>query len=45
MFTEDITKIADPKKLTSTGSFNLKDIKENAAELVNTYIKKYEKLN
>jgi len=44
MFTEDISKLADPKKLTSA-NFNLKDIKENATELVNTYIKKYEKLN
>lgn len=44
MFTEDIFKLADPKKL-SGANFNLKDIKENATELVNTYIKKYEKLN
>jgi len=45
MFSEDISKIADPKKISSNGNFNLKDIKENAAELVNNYIKKFEKLN
>ncbi len=44
MFTEDISKVADPKKLSSA-NFDLREIKENANELVNTYIKKYEKLN
>lgn len=44
MFSEDVTKLADPKKLAST-NFNLKEIKDNANELVNLYIKKYEKLN
>lgn len=44
MFSEDLTKLADPKKLTNS-NFNLKEIKDNATELVNLYIKKYEKLN
>lgn len=45
MFTEERTKLADSKKLVQSGNLNLINIKETAAELVNTYIKKYEKLN
>jgi len=38
------TSLSDPKKF-SGGNINLKEIRDNALELINTYIKKYDKGN
>jgi hypothetical protein len=44
MYSEDVTKLIDPKKVTAN-NLNLKDIKQNANEMVNNFMKKYEKIN
>lgn len=46
IFSDDNIKssLNDPKKF-SNGTIHLKDIRENAMELINTYIKKYDKAN
>lgn len=41
IYLEDPDKLIDPKKITQ-GSLNIKDIKENANEVVNNFMKKYE---
>jgi hypothetical protein len=46
MFLDEIPKAGENKKTNFNNlNLNIKDIKENANELVNAYIKKYEKLH
>jgi hypothetical protein len=46
LYNEDISKYVDIKRNnTNTNTFNLKDIQNNAKEMVNNFIKKYEKLD
>lgn len=42
---EELAKTSDPRKMSFNGNLDIKDIKENANDLINTYIRKYEKLN
>jgi hypothetical protein len=44
IYSEDHAKIFETKKLNSN-NINIKDIKENASDMVNNFIKKYEKIN
>jgi hypothetical protein len=44
IYSEDHTKIFETKKL-NPNNINIKDIKENASDMVNNFIKKYEKIN
>lgn len=44
IYSEDHNKLIDPKKINSS-NLTIKDIKENASEMVNNYMKKYEKIN
>jgi len=45
LFMEELPKVGENRKVIFNGNLDIKDIKENAKDLVNTYIKKYEKLN
>ncbi len=44
IYSEDHTKIFESKKINSN-HLSIKDIKENASDMVNNFIKKYEKIN
>jgi hypothetical protein len=44
MYGEDYTKLIDVKKV-NIGNISLKDIQNNAKDMVNNFIKKYEKMN
>ena len=44
IYSEDYAKIFETKKL-NPNNINIKDIKENANDMVNNFLKKYEKIN
>lgn len=44
IYSEDYAKIFESKKL-NPNNINIKDIKENANDMVNNFLKKYEKIN
>lgn len=45
LFIEELPKVGDNRKNSFNGNLDIENIKENANDLVNTYIRKYEKLN
>lgn len=45
MFIDELPKVGEKRNISFNGNLDIKDIKENANDLVNTYIRKYEKLN